>query len=639
MGQRIKTIAWRLTVLLLSVLVLLQTGKSPRAAASEKLYRVGVDHSPPFYAFRPDGSVTGLGVDVLNEAARRRNIRLQWIPLTNMPLDDALEKRTVDLWPLVGSTKSRREKLFLSKPWLESDYVLLSSASFPIRNPVDAAGRTVAHARLKLTAIIAQEYLSQSTLLVKQFREDAVHSFCVGEASAALVESRVLDAILLKRPKGCENLIFKISNLAGATSPLSIAAVPEAKEAAEGLRDGISLLAEDGTLSAMLDEWSPFSAQGMRSIWAREIAETRSAIYRASFRLALVFAVILGFAARRAYLLKLSAQASELRFRQLAQQQQQTLAELLASEQRWQLALNGAGDGLWDWDVASGTVYRSPGWKAMLGYPENEIGNSAEDWRRLVHPEDLERAQQALDSHLRSETACFSCDYRLRAKDGRWRWVSDRGQAVWDATGAPIRVAGAQTDITARMMEQEALSLEARTDGLTGLWNRREFDRVLAAETKAARNSGKPLALCTFDLDHFKLVNDRFGHAAGDQVLSRFGALLKESLRKRDTCCRLGGDEFVAILPETSAEDAWRLAEGVGSELRAIRFCSASGAEFRVKCSFGVGESGEGDSPEKVALETADGQLYKAKQRTGVIVFPTPRGFSGPQPPPQRQAI
>jgi diguanylate cyclase (GGDEF)-like protein/PAS domain S-box-containing protein len=575
-----------------------------------RVYRVGVDHSPPFYLVDRDGSVTGLAVDVLNEAARRREIRLEWVPIRDMPLDDALAKRAVDIWPLVGPSKLRQSKFFLSQPWLESSYVLVSLGTNPIRNASEAAGKTVAHARLRTTTAIAKQYLPRSTLVVRHFREEAVEAMCAGEAVAAVIESQVLDAILLKRPESCAEQALKISSLTGAKSDLSIITVPEAREAGEALREEISTLALDGFLSAKLDEWAPFSAQGMRSLWARETAEQRSRFYRAWAALILLFATFLTIAARRADSLKKIAQRSEERYRNLTLRQQRTMNELKASEQRWQLALNGAGDGLWDWDLTSGVVFRSPGWKNMLGYDESEVGNSIEEWRKLVHPEDLAGVQKEVDAYLKRGQDGFCCDYRIRGKDGNWRWVSDRGQAVWNEHGTAIRLTGCQTDITARKLEQEHLSLEARTDGLTGLWNRREFDRALDFHVRAAKETCRSLSVCVFDLDNFKSINDSFGHVAGDRVLKAFGKVLRDNRRRQDVCCRLGGDEFVVLLPETEAREATRLANRVCAELQAIHFESDAGVRFGAGCSFGVGGPGEAD-----VLSAADGLLYVAKKQ------------------------
>jgi ABC-type amino acid transport substrate-binding protein len=106
-----------------------------------KTWVLRVDHSPPFYQFEENGPVTGLAVDVLNEAARRRGIRLIWTPLKDIPIDKALGDRVVQLWPLVGMTKERATKFYMSEPWLESDYILLSTRQAPIRTAAEAQYR------------------------------------------------------------------------------------------------------------------------------------------------------------------------------------------------------------------------------------------------------------------------------------------------------------------------------------------------------------------------------------------------------------------------------------------------------------------------------------------------------------------
>lgn len=219
---------------------------------------------------------SGLAVDVLNEAARRRGIRLTWVPLHDVPLDAALEKRMVQLWPLVAATADRNARFYVSEPWLENSYILVSLREHPVRNADEAAGKVVAQARLRFTTIIADKYLPRSRKLVRVFREQAIQSLCGGAAQAAIVESRVMDTFLLVRPAGCESASFHMAALPGATSPLAIAAVPEIAASARALRDEISHLTADGFLGRKLDEWSPFSAEGTRSIWAEQEAKNRA---------------------------------------------------------------------------------------------------------------------------------------------------------------------------------------------------------------------------------------------------------------------------------------------------------------------------------------------------------------------------
>ena len=126
-------------------------------------------------------------------------------------------------------------------------------------------------------------------------------------------------------------------------------------------------------------------------------------------------------------------------------------ARLEESEERWQFALEGAGDGVWDWDPQTDKVYFSPTWKAMLGYAEAEVGTSAEEWKQRIHPDDRQPVLAAVQRHLQGETPSYQSEHRLRAKDGSYRWVLDRGKVLRrNAEGHPCRVIGTHADITGR---------------------------------------------------------------------------------------------------------------------------------------------------------------------------------------------
>src|SRR5581483_5829118 len=113
-------------------------------------------------------------VEILEAAARKRKIQIRWVPLHDIPLDDALLSRKVQMWPLVGATPERRAKFFLSEPWLESDYVLVSPKQKPVRNIQEASGLTIAHARLRLTTTLASRYLAGSHFVIVPDRASAV---------------------------------------------------------------------------------------------------------------------------------------------------------------------------------------------------------------------------------------------------------------------------------------------------------------------------------------------------------------------------------------------------------------------------------------------------------------------------------
>lgn len=135
----------------------------------------------------------------------------------------------------------------------------------------------------------------------------------------------------------------------------------------------------------------------------------------------------------------------------------QALEKLQKSEERWQLALTGTGDGIFDWNMVTNEAFMSVPLKEMLGYTDAEIPNCFEGWRNLVHPEDLERAEEALQIHLEQHTKLYQVEYRLLCKDGSYKWILARGQAKWDEQGNPVRMVGSHQDISQRKQAEAAL--------------------------------------------------------------------------------------------------------------------------------------------------------------------------------------
>lgn len=126
-------------------------------------------------------------------------------------------------------------------------------------------------------------------------------------------------------------------------------------------------------------------------------------------------------------------------------------AALRRSDERWQFALEGAGDGVWDWDPVTDQVYYSRQWKAMLGYADHEIGNSLVAWKKLVHPDDLEAVAADLKRHFSGETAIYQNEHRVLCRDGSYKWILDRGKVIaWTPDGRPQRVIGTHSDISVR---------------------------------------------------------------------------------------------------------------------------------------------------------------------------------------------
>jgi diguanylate cyclase (GGDEF)-like protein/PAS domain S-box-containing protein len=304
----------------------------------------------------------------------------------------------------------------------------------------------------------------------------------------------------------------------------------------------------------------------------------------------------------------------------LYQQAQQEIAErsrvetaLRESEARYALAVQGANDGIWDWDLKRNKIYFSPRWKSMLGFGEDEIGDSPAEWFDRVHPEDIERTRLDITNHVKGLTSHLENEHRMLHKDGSYRWVLSRGLVVRNGEGNVSRMAGSQADITDRKMAEQRLLHDAFHDTLTDLPNRALFmDRLMYAVERAKRREDYQFAVLYLDLDRFKDVNDSLGHMIGDKLLIATGRMLEASLRPTDTVARLGGDEFVIMLEDINdVGDATRVAERV---LRRL------GQPFRlndhmtsVTASIGIVLSVTGYQRAEDVLRDADIAMYRAK--------------------------
>ncbi|MEL6398576.1 MAG: PAS domain S-box protein [Cyanobacteria bacterium J06626_4] len=148
---------------------------------------------------------------------------------------------------------------------------------------------------------------------------------------------------------------------------------------------------------------------------------------------------------------------SILSFVQDVTQRYRTQTALQASEERWQLALQGSNEGIWDWQIATSKVFHSPRWKALLGFEPHELGDTYETWHDRIHLDDQAPVTAAIAAHLQRETPTYSVEYRIRHRSGEYIWMSSRGQAVFDAAGQPVRFVGSSGDISDRKQAELAL--------------------------------------------------------------------------------------------------------------------------------------------------------------------------------------
>lgn len=438
-------------------------------------------------------------------------------------------------------------------------------------------------------------------------------------------------------------------------------------------------------------------------------------------------------------------------------ERKQSEERLRVNEHRWKLALEAAGDGVWDWNVKTGQVVFSKRFGELFGFVENEYGNHMDDWNSRIHPDDRPRVMADMQAHLSGLTARYSSEHRGLCKDGSWKWVLSRGAIVSRTDeGKALRMIGTHVDISSKKRSEEALLIAARfqqavfdslaaqiavldrhgtviqtnaawrkyaldngfadatsfmgknyleildcitgkehntvaaasagiasvtsggvagfqlehpfftpkdkrwfimkvmpvhdvaervvvshedvsdikaaelasltlanIDMLTGALSRRNFLSKADQEVARSIRYELPLMVLMLDLDHFKHINDQYGHAAGDEVLRGFVQTVTAVLRESDLIGRIGGEEFAVLLPNTSLEGGRALAQRIIDSVRANPV-QAGGQRIEYTVSVGAAcLSNEACFPE--LLGVADEALYRAKKggRDRLEVGPT----------------
>jgi diguanylate cyclase (GGDEF)-like protein len=245
----------------------------------------------------------------------------------------------------------------------------------------------------------------------------------------------------------------------------------------------------------------------------------------------------------------------------------------------------------------------------------------AQDLRLFIFPDDLPVLEDLEASKPPKGTAYTHARLRLVRKDQTSVWISINARCVRNpATGEPFRYVLCMRDITGRTALEEKLSALALTDSLTGLWNRRAFDQALRREWKRTLREESQLSLLLLDLDHFKRLNDQYGHALGDDCLVAVASAITDSVRASDFVCRWGGDEIAIILPATDHAGALKVAEKVRSAVEALRFRAEDHAEEWASVTVSIGmaaavrEADEATAIPQNLLRVADKALYRAKQ-------------------------
>jgi diguanylate cyclase (GGDEF)-like protein/PAS domain S-box-containing protein len=302
------------------------------------------------------------------------------------------------------------------------------------------------------------------------------------------------------------------------------------------------------------------------------------------------------------------------------------VTEQRAQQQLLTLATEGASMGLWQWEIATGTMSCNDRLLQLFGYERGALGMTVEDWNAIIHPDDLDGWRWAVQTNLRDSQRPLYWEVRVRhGVSGRWTWMMYSGTVVArDAQGRAVRMAGICYDIHAQKELEERLRQAAQTDSLTQLPNRSELlSRIHTAIQRARQEPEYHCAVLFMDFDRFKQINDTLGHTVGDELLRQIARRLQDSLRPSDAfvhasgftqmAARIGGDEFVVLLDHMRSDQD---AQVVAARLLEVLSDTYEIGSNRINSSASIGVVTTEHMAEDAdsVLRDADIAMYEAKR-------------------------
>lgn len=274
-------------------------------------------------------------------------------------------------------------------------------------------------------------------------------------------------------------------------------------------------------------------------------------------------------------------------------------------------AVNSMSSGQWNWDTRQDSLYFSPRYLAILGYPAEDEKWFSEHWRNYVHPDDLDKVTMAqLRIIISGEHGdAYECTYRMRRADGGWAWIFDRGCVTWrENDGRAGHMMGTITNITTAQAERDQLEELVRHDTLTGLRSRAfcslEIEHI-------EQNDIRPVSIISVDITGLKMVNDYLGHARGDELLTSAASIMRNALRRSDCIGRIGGDEFMVLLPGCDREKGKKVLEKLRN---AFAVYNSANPSLPVYAALGLASSDSVDESIEEIMHIADEQMYHDKK-------------------------
>jgi diguanylate cyclase (GGDEF)-like protein/PAS domain S-box-containing protein len=255
-------------------------------------------------------------------------------------------------------------------------------------------------------------------------------------------------------------------------------------------------------------------------------------------------------------------------------------------------------------------VYVNPAFEKLMGYTAADV--IGQNPKMLQGPGTDDKTRYKIRKAMR-EGVSIRSQILNYDKAGNELWLDINMVPLFDENGSLVYYAAIERDLTEYKKLQAHLENMATIDSLTGLANRQAFMQRAKNEFNRARRYARPLTVVMIDIDHFKAINDQYGHAAGDDVLRQAADICQSSLRGSDFMGRVGGEEFVLLLPDTPPTNAYYVAERMRTHLCETSIELENGTTLNITASFGVAPMNEDDSDFDALLERADEAMYHAK--------------------------
>jgi diguanylate cyclase (GGDEF)-like protein/PAS domain S-box-containing protein len=259
--------------------------------------------------------------------------------------------------------------------------------------------------------------------------------------------------------------------------------------------------------------------------------------------------------------------------------------------ERFGLAIRGANDGMWEWNLETDALFFSQRWKELLGFDGDEIGTDTEEWLGRVHPDDLARLRRDLEDLVEGNKSQHTMEHRVQAKDGSYRWVLSRGVVQRDSRGRAVRLAGSLTDISEYREREENLREQSLHDAATDLPRRELFMERLARAVELSRaQSDYSFAVLLVDVDRFGHLHDSVGTRAAEHILAQLARRLEATVSEENLVARFGGQMFAILLENlTDASEATQVADRVNDAVK--KPIELDGEQIYVTVSIGVTSS------------------------------------------------